>query len=117
VLANSTTGETKLDTTPIISAFVANFDFIPKHRRLSLFRALLEALGLERHLPFALLLLAEKSAQTTEKTKNSVTEFALDLTNSFSLPERLSVRSLYEGLIVGCGNVFEFGVDDPERTD
>jgi hypothetical protein len=34
MLAASTDGQTAIDTVPIIAAFVANFDFIPKHRRL-----------------------------------------------------------------------------------
>jgi hypothetical protein len=30
-------GKAKVETTPIIAAFLVNFDFIPKHRRLSYF--------------------------------------------------------------------------------
>ena len=91
MLAVASTGQIKIDTTPIILDFVVNLDFIPKHRCLSLFKALLEALGLERHIPVTLMLLAEKSCQSTEKAKIPAKEFAVDLTNSFALVDRLKV--------------------------
>ena len=35
MLASASGDHAEIDTTPIIAAFVNNFDFIPKHRRLS----------------------------------------------------------------------------------
>jgi hypothetical protein len=35
MLANASGNHAEIDTTPIIAAFVNNFEFIPKHRRLS----------------------------------------------------------------------------------
>ena len=35
MLASASGGQAGIDATPIIAAFVNNFDFIPKHRRLS----------------------------------------------------------------------------------
>lgn len=81
-------------TTPIISAFVVNFDFIPKHRRLSLFKTLVEALGPEQHMHLALMSLAEKCCEDKERNKTTLTEFAVDLVNSFSLETRLIVYFL-----------------------
>ena len=88
ILASVAVRGTHFDTSPIISAFVVNFDFIPRHRRLSLFKALLEALGLDQHIHVVLLLLAEKSAQSNEKAKSNVVEFAVDLANSFVIEHR-----------------------------
>jgi U3 small nucleolar RNA-associated protein 10 len=46
-LASTTSAcEAKVETTPIIAAFLVNFDFIPKHRRLSYFFCL-ELLSLD----------------------------------------------------------------------
>jgi U3 small nucleolar RNA-associated protein 10 len=94
ILANVAVRGTEFDSAPIISAFVINFDFIPKHRRLSLFKSLLEALGLGRSIAISLFLLAEKSAQSNERTRTIIREFISDLANSFAVSDRFSVRSI-----------------------
>jgi hypothetical protein len=84
-------GQMDVKITPIISAFVVNFDFIPQHRRLSLFRVLLETLGPEEHLSTALLLFGEKGSQAMDSGKAAIAEFGADLINSFPLATRLTV--------------------------
>jgi hypothetical protein len=91
MLVSTSTDQTEIKIAPIISAFVANFDFIPRHRRLSLFKVLLETLGPNQHLPTALFPLAEKGCQANEKSKSAMTEFGADLMNSFHLSTRLTV--------------------------
>ena len=94
MLVGVQTGQTAVKITPVISTFVVNFDFIPRHRRLSLFRVLLETLGPEKHLSSALLQFGEKGSQAKDSGKAAVTEFAADLINSFPLATRLTVRTL-----------------------
>lgn len=112
VLVSATSaGNAKVETTPIIAAFMVNFDFIPKHRRLSyvyylelpkfrLFKILVETLGPEEHLPLTLLLLAEKGCQRNEKTKLTTAEFGSDLLNSFMAPTRLVALDNFLTLLV-----------------
>jgi len=101
----STDGKAEMDTNPIIACFVNNFDFIPKHRRLSyslvfdltdcrLFKVLLETLGAEISTANALFLLAETCSQSNEKSKPVIIGFSTDLVNSFALSTRLTVYSL-----------------------
>ena len=98
----STDGKAEMDTNPIIACFVNNFDFIPKHRRLSyclvfdltdcrLFKVLLETLGAESSTANALFLLAETCSH--EKSKPVIVGFSTDLVNSFALSTRLIVYS------------------------
>jgi U3 small nucleolar RNA-associated protein 10 len=101
MLVSASTGQTEIEIAPIISAFVANFDFIPRHRRLSLFKVLLETLGPDQHLPTALFLFADKGCQANEKSKAAVTEFGADLVNSFPLSTRLTVQLFQIKLIEG----------------
>lgn len=100
----STDGKAEMDTNPIIACFVNNFDFIPKHRRLSyclvfdltdcrLFKVLLETLGAESSTANALFLLAETCSHSHEKSKPVIVGFSTDLVNSFTLSTRLTVYS------------------------
>ena len=89
-----------LGITPIIAAFVNNFDFIPKHRRLSLFRVLMETVGAEEFLSTTLFLLAEKTCETKNKEKSSASEFGSDLVKSFPLSTRLAAVDSFLRMIM-----------------
>ena len=103
IVASASTGtNAEIDTNPIIACFVNNFDFIPKHRRLSyismkyladgrLFKVLLETLGADRSTANALFLLAELCGNNNEKSKSAIVGFSTDLVNSFGLTTRLTV--------------------------
>jgi U3 small nucleolar RNA-associated protein 10 len=86
--------------TPIIAAFVNNFDFIPKHRRLSLFRVLIETVGADEYLSTTLFLLVEKACETKNKEKSSASEFGSDLLRSFALSTRLAAVDSFLRMIM-----------------
>jgi len=111
ILANAS----RFDTAPIISAFIVNFDFIPKHRRLSLFKALLEALGSNRDIAITLFLLAEKSVQANEKSRSVIREFGIDLANSFALSTRLMVCAYSVFLTLDNRRIPRDSYNDPPR--
>jgi U3 small nucleolar RNA-associated protein 10 len=86
--------------TPVIAAFVNNFDFIPKHRRLGLFRVLIETVGADECLPTTLFLLVEKACETKNKKKSLASEFGSDLLKSFPLSTQLAAVDSFLRMIM-----------------